>query len=60
MEKNKLQSLQGSFPRFYVYQFFTHRQHTVERERWPVVRVFIWAFPAKEILHGPTRLGTFG
>jgi hypothetical protein len=44
----------------FMYQFFKRRHQTAEPERWPFVRVFRWAFPVKEILHGPARLGTFG
>ena len=51
----------------FMYQFFKRRHQTAESERWPFVserwpfvRVFRWAFPVKEILHGPARLGTFG
>jgi hypothetical protein len=54
----------GSSPQFFLstfmYQFFKRRHQTAEPERWPFVRVFRWAFPVKEILHGPARLGTFG
>jgi hypothetical protein len=44
----------------FVHQFFKNSQYTANGERWLFFRVFMWAFPVKEILHGRARLGTLG